>query len=96
MTALFYTLLCIFVFVSAITCLVILVQEAKNVGLGASFGGGDTSDSLFGTSTAQVLKTFTGYVAIIFLSLCVILSLLTSKMGRMSVPMPTEIESPAE
>ena len=65
-------------------CFVILIQESKSSGLGASFGG-DSSDSLFGTSTADVLKKFTGWLAVVFLASCVLLSLWTSAMGRAPV-----------
>lgn len=51
------------------------------MGLGASFGG-DSSDALFGASTAQVLKKFTAVLATLFLASCVALSLWTSSMGR--------------
>ncbi len=51
------------------------------MGLGASFGG-DSSDSLFGTSTADVVKKLTGYLAVIFLSSCILLSLWTNNIGR--------------
>lgn len=51
------------------------------MGLGASFGG-DSSDALFGTSTAQVLKKFTAILATLFLISCVVLSLWTSSLGR--------------
>lgn len=64
------------------------------MGLGASFGG-DTSDSLFGTSTAQVLKKFTTYLAIIFMVSCVVLSVWSSSIGgskTKSTPPQVEIE----
>jgi preprotein translocase subunit SecG len=81
MTTLFYIFLFLFLFMSLILCLTILIQEAKSLGLGASFGG-DTSDSLFGTSTADVLKRFTAYLAGAFLTVCFILSLWSSALGR--------------
>ena len=59
----------------------ILIQESKTTGLGASFGG-EASDSLFGTSTADVLKKFTAWLAFIFFASCVLLSLWTSSIGR--------------
>lgn len=65
-------------------CFVILIQESKSSGLGASFGG-ESSDSLFGASTADVLKKFTGWLAAIFLISCVLLSLWTSAVGRTKV-----------
>ena len=53
------------------------------MGLGASLGG-DSGNSLFGTSTAEVLKRFTAYLIAIFLSFCIILSLWSSRIGRKS------------
>jgi len=68
---LFYLSLIIFLITCSVLCLVILIQESKSLGLGASFGG-DAGDSLFGTSTADVLKKFTAWVALVFLvgSIC--------------------------
>jgi preprotein translocase subunit SecG len=81
MTFLFYTFLFLFLLLAVVLCFVILIQEAKSLGLGASFGG-DSSDSLFGTSTAEVLKRFTAYVAAIFLISALVLSLWSSSLGR--------------
>ena len=80
MTIVFYLFLTLFILLSFVLCFVILIQEAKSLGLGASFGG-DNSDSLFGTSTAEVLKRFTGYVAGFFLGSCLILSMWSSSLG---------------
>ena len=86
MTVLFYIFLFLFIILCAVLCFVILIQEAKSLGLGASFGG-DSGDSLFGTSTAEVLKRFTAYLAAIFLISCLCLSLWSSALGRgQSVP----------
>ena len=93
MTAFFYLSLFLFMFVCAILCFSILIQEAKSLGLGASFGG-DSGDSLFGTSTAEVLKRFTAYVAGIFLITCLILSFWTASIGRRQEPVaPAQTES---
>ena len=81
MTALYYLLIFVFLFVSAILCLVILIQESKSSGLGASFGG-DSGDSLFGASTPEVLKKITAYLAVIFLGGCIVLSIWTGALGR--------------
>jgi preprotein translocase subunit SecG len=92
MTVLFYMSLVIFLLVALLLCFVILIQEAKSLGLGASFGG-DNNDSLFGTSTAEVLKKFTAYVAAVFLISCFALSLWSSSLGRhqnVSPPIPIE------
>lgn len=92
MTFIFYLALFLFLGICAILCFVILIQESKSLGLGASFGG-DPGDSVFGTSTADVLKKFTAYLAIIFMAACVLLSLWTGAMGRpKSHLIPTTIE----
>lgn len=91
MTTLFYVCLFIFLFMSVILCFTILIQEAKSLGLGASFGG-DNSDSLFGTSTADVLKRFTAYLSGAFLTVCLILSLWSGALGRVNSP-STPVES---
>jgi preprotein translocase subunit SecG len=92
MTALFYVILFLFIGLCALLCFVILIQESKSLGLGASFGG-DAGDSLFGTSTASVLKKFTAYLAGIFMITCLIISLWSSSMGRTkSAPLNVSIE----
>ena len=81
MTFLFYMFLFLFLVASVLLCFVILIQESKSLGLGASFGG-DHSDSLFGTSTAEVLKRFTAYLAGAFILSCLALSLWSGSLGR--------------
>lgn len=71
---LFYSSLVFFLLISCVLCLVILIQESKSLGLGASFGG-DAGDSLFGTSTADVLKKFTAWIAVFFLVASIFLSI---------------------
>jgi len=63
------------------------MQESKSSGLGASFGG-EASESLFGTSTADVLKRFTGWLALIFLVACILLSLWTTALGKSKTTAP--------
>ena len=95
MGALFYIVLFLFVGLCALLCFVILVQESKSLGLGASFGG-DAGDSLFGTSTASVLKKFTAYLAGVFLIICLVLSLWSSSIGRnKKAPLNVNIEEVA-
>ena len=92
MNFIFYLSLAVFLLLTGILCLVILVQESKSLGLGASFGG-DSGESLFGTSTADVLKKFTGWMAFAFMALCVILSFWSGSMGRAktnSIPLTIE------
>lgn len=78
---LFFIFLALFFLVSGVLALAILIQEAKSLGLGASFGG-DSGDSLFGTSTAEVLKRFTAYMSGSFLLGCLILSLWSGALVR--------------
>ena len=92
MTFLFYVLLFLFLLLCLLLSATILIQEAKSLGLGASFGG-DSGDSLFGTSTAEVLKRFTAYLGVFFLMGCLILSLWGASLGRASskaTPAPVE------
>jgi preprotein translocase subunit SecG len=91
MTFVFYLVIFLFILLCAVLCLVVLVQESKSLGLGASFGG-DPGDSLFGTSTADVLKKFTTYLGIIFILSCVVLSLWTGALSRKTGLNPTVIE----
>jgi len=76
-----------FIFLCVLLCFVILIQESKSTGLGASFGG-EAGDSVFGTSTADVLKKFTAWLGIIFVVSCVFLSFWTAALGR-SAELPT-------
>ncbi|MBM3191410.1 MAG: preprotein translocase subunit SecG [Chlamydiae bacterium] len=92
MMFLFYTTICLFLLLCALLSGVILLQESKSMGLGASFGG-DTGDSLFGTSTADVLKKITAWLAFIFMGACIILSLWSAGIGHAKVKnLPLTIE----
>jgi preprotein translocase subunit SecG len=92
MGALFYLSLTLFLFLSALLCLVILIQESKSLGLGASFGG-DAGESLFGTSTADVLKKFTGWLAVAFLVISIFLSIWSEwDSSGVAQPIPFTIE----
>lgn len=91
MSFIYYIALFLFMGLSALLCLVILVQESKSLGLGASFGG-DPGESVFGTSTADVLKKFTAYLACIFMIGCIILSLWTGALGRSNAQIAPAIE----
>jgi preprotein translocase subunit SecG len=77
----FFSIFCFLLF-CVIFCFLILIQEGKGGGLGASFGSGDTSDSLFGTSTPEVLKKATAWAAVLFIGGCLFLSLWTQSLAR--------------
>lgn len=91
MTTLFFVILFLFLGLCALLAFVILIQESKSMGLGASFGG-DHGDSLFGTSTAAVLKKFTAYLAGSFMVVCLILSFWSSKIARSHIMSTPQIE----
>lgn len=91
MTVLFYITMVLFVALCGLLSFVIMIQESKSSGLGASFGG-DIGGSVFGTATADILKKFTGWLAVIFFVGCIVLSLWTSASGRSQSRTPTVIE----
>lgn len=84
MTTLYYLSIAFFMILCVVLCLVILVQESKSLGLGASFGG-DPGESIFGTSTAEVLKKITAWLAFVFMVACLFIALWTSAIGRNKV-----------
>lgn len=91
MTVIYYLILSLFILLCVLLCFVIMIQESKSTGLGASFGG-DSGGSVFGTSTASVLKKFTGWLAVLFFAACIVLSLWTEAKGRVQhQPYQTEI-----
>lgn len=81
MTFIYFFTIALFLILCLLTCFVVLIQESKSSGLGASFGG-DAGESVFGTSTADVLKKFTGWLGVIFLAACLVLSLWTGALAR--------------
>lgn len=91
MTFIYFLAIFVFLFIAILLCGVILMQEGKTVGLGASFGG-DSGDSVFGTATADVLKKFTGWMALIFFASCILLSFWTSALGRTTAPTRPAVE----
>ncbi len=84
MVFLYVTALVLFLILCMLLCGVILMQEGKTTGLGASFGG-ESGESVFGTATADVLKKVTGIMVAIFFISCVVLSVWTSALGRSKV-----------
>lgn len=81
MTFIYFFTIALFMALCVLLCFVILMQESKSTGLGSSFGG-EAAESVFGTSTAEVLKKFTAWLAVAFICLCLLLSLWTSSLGR--------------
>ena len=69
----FYLGIFLFIGLTLLLCTTILLQESKSLGFGASFGG-DAGASMFGTSTADVLKKMTSWMIAIFLVSCLLFS----------------------
>ena len=91
-TFFYFFVITLFIILCAVLCLVILIQEGKTTGLGASFGG-DAGESVFGTATADVLKKFTAWLAIFFMVACILLSLWSASIGSSRTKsLPTTIE----
>lgn len=94
MTFIYFAAIFLFLLLCVLLCGTILIQESKSSGFGASFGG-EGGSSLFGTSTADVLKRFTAWLAVIFIGSCLLLSFWTSSMAHSkapsSQPYPSEI-----
>ena len=70
-----FALTIILFLISLFLILLVLVQlPKKEAGLGTAFGGG-TTDALFGAGAGNVLTQLTKYCTILFLVLCLVLSL---------------------
>lgn len=78
---LYIATLFIFLFFSLLLCMIVLAQESKATGMGAAFGA-ETTSSLFGGSSAQILQKITGWSALVFLSLCLFFSAWTSSWSK--------------
>ena len=92
---LLYITIFFFFFLCLILSFVILIQESKSMGFGASFGG-DSGNSVFGTSTPEVLKKFTAILATLLFVFCLILSYWAGKAHTVRGELPMmnpEIES---
>lgn len=91
MSFLFFLTVFVFLGLCGLLSLLVLVQESKSLGLGASFGG-DPGESLFGTSTADVLKKFTAWLAVAFVLACVLLSVWSESLASKAESIPFSIE----
>ncbi|MCH9621360.1 MAG: hypothetical protein S4CHLAM20_07800 [Chlamydiia bacterium] len=92
MSLLFFMFVFLFLGMGILLSLLVLMQESKNLGLGASFGG-DSSSSVFGASTADVVKKATAYLAVAFLAGCFILTYWSHALSMAPKPAEIEIES---
>ena len=72
MTFLYFFFIAVFLILCLFLCLLVIIQEGKGGGLGTTFGSSDSSDSLFGTSTPEILKKVTGWFAVAFVATCLL------------------------
>lgn len=92
----FYFLLIGFFLVELLLILVILSQESKSLGLGASFGGGDAATSLFGTATADVIKKATRILIMAFFIMSIFFSYWCGHITSTPMQQPPMIEEGVE
>ncbi len=90
MTILYFFFIAAFLCLCFVLNLLVLIQEGKGGGLGTTFGASDSSDSLFGTSTPEILKKVTGWAATVFIAACLVLSLWTGSLARHSATQYTQ------
>lgn len=81
MTFLYFFTIFLFVLLAALLIFVVLIQEGKSSGLTSMALSSDAGNSLFGTSTADVLKKFTAWLAALFFAMCLLLSLWSASIG---------------
>jgi preprotein translocase subunit SecG len=89
----FYIGIFLFLGLCFLLSFIILIQESKSLGLGASFGG-DAGSSVFGTSTADVLKKITAWLAVLFFAMCLLFSFFSGAVRNNKVvpPLDTNLE----
>ena len=72
--------------IHVISCLiliaVILLQAGRGGGLSETFGGGDSSQTIFGTKVSVFFTRATIVAAILFLSMSLLLGIMTSRRGK--------------
>lgn len=90
------TILTLFVLLSLFLILLVMIQTGKG-GSAGLLGGGTSSQSVFGASTADVMTKTTRVVAILFIVLSLVLSFLFAKKDEVLVPdIDPSIEAPLE
>ena len=76
--------------ISLFLILLVLVQlPKKDAGLGTAFGGGAT-DALFGAGAGNVLTQLTKYCTILFLVLCLVLSIMNKRGSEKTTTADTD------
>jgi preprotein translocase subunit SecG len=92
MSLMFFLFIFLFIFIAILLSTFVLIQESKSLGFGASFGG-DSSSSLFGSSTADIVKKITAYLIFAFISGCLISSYWSHALSKAPKAIDVQIES---
>lgn len=98
MTAWYYIVLAIFVFVSFILTMLVLVQKGRGGGLAGAFGGGGGGHTPFGTKTGDVLTWATSIIFLLFILLAIVLNWIANAKqaqedaanGKTAIVMPVD------
>lgn len=77
----------LFIIISILLCTVILFQESKSFGMGIGFGG-SSETSMFGSSTADVLKKITQWLIITFVTICIFLTAWSASINKPNENVP--------
>ncbi|MFC1587084.1 preprotein translocase subunit SecG [Planctomycetota bacterium] len=86
----------VFVLVALLLIFLVLIQKSSDGGgLGTAFGGSGSADSLFGVKTAAGIKYFTGWIAIGFMVLSLVIAKVTAA-NRMAAPVSHNAVIPTE
>ena len=80
-----YLVVVFFVFTCIFLITLVMIQTGKG-GMGGMFGGGGSSQSPFGSGTADIMTTITKYSAISFMILSLLLSYLFAKKQSIISP----------
>ena len=82
------------VIVALVMIVVVLLQSGKGAGLGSGFGG--SSQTVFGSrGPANFLSKFTTVSAIIFMLTSLMLSIMSSRVGKLSIADEIQSKQPA-
>lgn len=95
-TFLWYLILCIYIPASLGLIVVVLLQKGKGVGFAGAFGVGGGSETVFGPRSSKSLpQKLTYTMAGLFMSLALIMSMLSDKVGRGVAPEEAEVSAEA-
>jgi preprotein translocase subunit SecG len=77
----YYFVIAVHIFVSAVLIIVILMQAGRGSGVSEMFGGSSTR-TIFGTSASNFLMRATAVCAVVFIITCVTLAIMSSNRSR--------------